>query len=61
MQCGILVWSASQVDEDSPDTSVRSGLSQTILAWIPFRMVHVTPREIVAQQLGTLDANLVIF
>ena len=61
MRCGILVWSALQVDEDSPDTSARSGLSQAILACIPFKMVHVTPREILAEQLGTLDENLILF
>lgn len=46
MQCGISVCSVLEVDEDSPDTSVRSGLSQALLAWIFFKMVHITPREI---------------
>lgn len=61
MRCGILVWSALEVDEDSPDNSVRSGLPQALLAWIPFKMVHITPREILAEQLGTLDENLILF
>lgn len=49
------------MDEDSPDTSVRSGFSQAVLAWIPFKMVHVTPGEILAEQLGTLDESLILF
>lgn len=61
MRCGILVWSALEVNEDSPDTSVRSGLSQAIFIWIPFKMVHINPREILAEQLGTLDENLILF
>lgn len=62
MQCGILVWSALEVNEDSPDTSIiRSGLSQAALAWIPFKMVPITPKEILAEQLGTLDVNFIIF
>lgn len=47
-----LVWSALEVDKDSPDTSVRSGFSQAFLAWIPFKMVHLTPREILAEHLA---------
>lgn len=59
-RCKILVWSALEVDEDSSDTSVGSECSETILAWVPFNMVHSTPIEILAEQFGTLDEKLIL-
>lgn len=49
------------MDEDSSDTSTRPGLSQAFLAWIHSKMVHVTPGEVSAEQLGTLDENVILF
>lgn len=48
------------MDEDSSDTSVRPGLPQAFLAWIRSEMVHITPREVLAEQLGTLDENVIL-
>lgn len=48
------------MDEDSSDTSVRPGLPQGFLAWIHSEMVHITPREVLAEQLGTLDENVIL-
>lgn len=58
--CGIWACSALEVDEDSSDTSVRPGLPQAFLAWIHSEMVHITPREVLAEQLGTLDENVIL-
>lgn len=48
------------MNEDSSDTSVGSECSEIILAWIPFNMVHITPREILTEQLDTLDEKLIL-